>query len=123
VEEENEMYRTAIASVMTGVLSATLTTAGPSSYDAAATEAWRTTRQQQLASADGWLTVSGLYFLKPGRNTIGGDPSSDVVLPGGSSPAAAGVIEYTPPRGVALLLNPGVTASAASRPSRSGSTC
>jgi uncharacterized protein (DUF1684 family) len=104
------MNRVVITSVVAGVLSSVLVAAGPS-YDAAATEAWRATREKNLKAADGWLTVAGIYFLKPGKNTVGSDPSSDVVLPGDSVPAAAGIIEYTPPRSVVFSLSSGVTES------------
>jgi uncharacterized protein len=56
----------------------------------AATEAWRAKQEASLRSPDGWLTVAGLFFLRPGVNTVGSDTSSDVVLPPGSGSADAG---------------------------------
>ena len=53
------------------------------------TESWRAQRERDLKSDTGWLTVAGLVFLKPGVNTVGADPDSDVVLPG-SAPRHAG---------------------------------
>ena len=32
---------------------------------------WRAARARQLSSPDGWLTLVGLEWLKPGRNTVG----------------------------------------------------
>lgn len=43
-------------------------------------ERWREEREAKLKASDGWLTVAGLFWLKPGKNTIGG-PGSQVVLP------------------------------------------
>jgi uncharacterized protein len=45
----------------------------------AATQAWRAKQEQALRAPDGWLTVAGLFFLKPGVNRVGADPTSDVV--------------------------------------------
>ena len=45
------------------------------------TESWRAQRERDLKSDTGWLTVAGLVFLKPGVNTVGAHPDSDVVLP------------------------------------------
>jgi uncharacterized protein len=61
-------------------------------YDTKATATWRETREKDLQSPTGWLTVSGLFFLKTGANVVGADPASDVPLPAGSVPARLGVI-------------------------------
>ena len=37
-------------------------------------ERWRQKREADLKADDGWLTVSGLYWLKPGETKIGSDP-------------------------------------------------
>ena len=52
-------------------------------------EAFRRHREQQLTSDDGWLTVAGLFWLKPGANRFGADRSNELVLPA-SAPARAG---------------------------------
>jgi hypothetical protein len=39
---------------------------------------------------ENWLTLAGLFWLKPGDNTFGSDPASAVVFPKG--PAHAGVL-------------------------------
>lgn len=44
-------------------------------------ERYRSKRIQELAADDGWLTVAGLFWLKPGTNTVGGAPDNDIVLP------------------------------------------
>jgi uncharacterized protein (DUF1684 family) len=53
-------------------------------------ESWRRAREARLKAEDGWLTVVGLFWLKEGRNTVGTDPGSDIVLPAGSAPGSAG---------------------------------
>jgi uncharacterized protein (DUF1684 family) len=52
--------------------------------------AWQVHRQDGLRSADGWLTLVGLFWLKTGDNTIGSAPSNDFVLPKNSAPARVG---------------------------------
>jgi len=99
-----------IADVFAVLLITTAGAAAPS-YDVNATEQWRAARETELRSPTGWLTVSGLYFLKPGANTIGRHPSRDVVLPGSSVPDDAGVIEYASSGDVTLRVQPGVRAT------------
>ena len=41
---------------------------------------WRADHQAELLSDSGWFTVAGLYWLKPGINTIGAGPDYDVQL-------------------------------------------
>lgn len=51
--------------------------------------AWQQQRDTGLRSNDGWLTLVGLFWLKPGANTIGSATSSNFVLPK-TAPAHAG---------------------------------
>ncbi len=51
---------------------------------------WRQGRLARLTSEDGWLTLVGLHWLKPGENRFGSDPANEVVLPAGKAPALAG---------------------------------
>ena len=44
-------------------------------------EQWRHQREASLKADDGWLTVSGLFWLRPGETRIGSDPSNDILLP------------------------------------------
>jgi uncharacterized protein (DUF1684 family) len=60
----------------------------------ASVEEWRRQREQRLRADDGWLTVSGLFWLKEGENSFGTDPACDIVLPPGSAPPKAGVFEH-----------------------------
>lgn len=86
-------------------------TSAPDAYDVAATEEWRVERETSLKGPDGWLSVAGLFFLKPGVNTLGSDPSNDIVLPAGSAPAQAGRIHFENRRAV-LELEPEALATA-----------
>jgi uncharacterized protein (DUF1684 family) len=78
----------------------------------AATQAWRAKQEQALRAPDGWLTVAGLFFLNPGVNRVGADPTSEVVLPAGRAPSQAGrvivsgdTVTYEPGAGVEASLN------------------
>ena len=57
-----------------------------------AVEAWRAERETRLTADDGWLTVAGLFFLREGENSFGGDPLHDIVLPAGPPDAGAFVL-------------------------------
>lgn len=44
-------------------------------------EAWKAERLNSLTAPNGWLTLTGLHWLRPGANTIGSDSSNHIVLP------------------------------------------
>ncbi|MDP2880378.1 MAG: DUF1684 domain-containing protein [Azonexus sp.] len=44
---------------------------------------WRQARHNELAAADSWLGMVGLFWLEPGRNSVGSAAGSVVRLPGG----------------------------------------
>ena len=59
----------------------------PSRADAAAAwrqqlEEWRTQRERDLSAPDGWLTLVGLDWLKPGFNSFGSAPDSQIHIDG-----------------------------------------
>ena len=54
-------------------------------------DSWRETRETNLASDDGWLTIAALHFLHEGDNSFGSSPLNDFVLPEG--PERVGVFE------------------------------
>lgn len=58
-------------------------------------EAWRATRESRLRSDTGWLTVAGLFWLKEGKNTLGNDPRSDVLLPPGVGLPQTGFLMFS----------------------------
>jgi uncharacterized protein (DUF1684 family) len=49
-------------------------------------------RAAELKADDGWLTVAGLFWLKPGVNVAGSAPGSDLLLPA-KAPGRVGVFE------------------------------
>src|SRR5579859_4001887 len=53
-------------------------------------EKWRDGYEANLKQDDGWLTLSGLFWLKEGGNTFGTGVANDIVLPEGSAPDVAG---------------------------------
>lgn len=65
-------------------------------------KAWQQHRVDGLRKPDSWLTLVGLFWLKPGPNTIGSDPSNRVVLPKnapaklGTLTLAGSTVTYTP---------------------------
>jgi uncharacterized protein (DUF1684 family) len=44
-------------------------------------DSWRLSREARLKADDGWLTLAGLFWLKPGANRFGADGANDIVLP------------------------------------------
>ncbi len=83
----------------------------------AAIERWRQEREAQLRSEDGWPTVTGLFWLEPGENTLGAAEDCAVRLPRDAAPERAGVIFLEGER-VTIRLHEGVEASLNGRPVR-----
>jgi uncharacterized protein len=54
--------------------------------------AWRAHRVERLTAPDGWLTLVGLEWLKPGANTVGSAADNRIRL-SAAAPAHLGVIE------------------------------
>ena len=52
------------------------------SKDAQSLSDWRTKRAQGLSAPDGWLTLVGLEWLKPGKNSVGLAADSQIRLKG-----------------------------------------
>lgn len=74
-------------------------------------ERWRSERDERLRAPDGWLSLVGLVWLRPGANRFGGASDDDVRLPE-SVPAHAGAfvldgktVTLALPSGAALTLN------------------
>ena len=65
--------------------------AQPASYSADI-QKFRADSEAELKADDGWLTVAGLFWLKPGQNRAGSAAGSDVQLPA-SAPARLGTFE------------------------------
>lgn len=56
-------------------------------------QAWRAEREAKLKAEDGWLAVSGLFWLKEGVNEFGAAPTNDITLPPGSALERLGAFE------------------------------
>lgn len=91
-------------------------------------EAGRQRRVAALKADDGWLTVAGLFWLKPGSNSVGAAPDNKIVLPAGSAPAHLGVFTFTGGQtsfqaapGSQVTVNGKRITSAALKPDSSGS--
>lgn len=81
----------------------------PASEHAAEIDAWRRRRIARLTSEDGWLSLTGLFWLEPGDNAVGSAAGSPVLLPAGRAPARAGnlrvegaVVVFEPAPGAVL---------------------
>jgi uncharacterized protein (DUF1684 family) len=74
------------------IFSVTLIVCGQTSFPAD-TQKWREQHETEIKAEDGWLTVSGLFWLKEGTTTIGTGEKSDIVLPAGSAPVTVGSLE------------------------------
>ena len=44
-------------------------------------EKWQSDRLAGLKSKTGWLNLAGIYWLEEGSQTVGSDPSNDIVFP------------------------------------------
>ena len=78
-------------------------------------DTWKKERTESLKKEDGWLTLVGLYWLKPGENRFGSDPGNPVILPKGKSPAVAGTL-VREGDAVTLRVQPGVKLTADGKP-------
>lgn len=89
-------------------------------------EKWRRNREAKLKADDGWLTVSGLFWLKEGDNRVGAEPGAEVALPQGA-PAKVGVIsrhgshlEFKSIASSGVLVNGKPRAAAELKPDKTG---
>ncbi len=63
---------------------------------AAEVEDWRSARLARLTADDGWLSLTGLYWLEPGENRFGSAEDGAVVLPGPGVADIAGLLILGP---------------------------
>ena len=54
---------------------------------------WRQEVDANLRRENGWLALSGLFWLRKGTNIIGSNPNSDILLPK-RAPARLGTLEF-----------------------------
>ncbi len=51
---------------------------------------WRETRAANLKKENGWLNLTGLFWLSEGENSFGSDPSNKIIFPKEDAPAFIG---------------------------------
>jgi uncharacterized protein (DUF1684 family) len=64
----------------------TVSAQGPSASYEKSVEAWRIQTEQDLLKPKGWLSVSGLFWLKEGKTTAGSSPECGIRLPDTAPP-------------------------------------
>lgn len=65
---------------------------------------WQNGRVERLTAPDGWLSLIGLEWLKPGDNRVGAAADNDIVLHAG--PAHLGVVTWAADGNLHLVLAP-----------------
>jgi uncharacterized protein (DUF1684 family) len=55
-------------------------------------ESWRTQRAKEISAPDGWLSLAGLEWLKPGFNSIGADSGNSIQIHATDAPPRLGLI-------------------------------
>lgn len=83
--------------------------AGAIDYDAQI-EAWRSERLERLQRPDGWLSLVGLHWLEPGKQSAGRAGDHDIVLATGPDNFGEftlfdGKIRFTPATGARISVN------------------
>jgi uncharacterized protein len=114
-----ELIRPAIARlfVALSLLAAlTITATAQDSYEKNIQD-WRADREAKLKADDGWLTVSGLFWLREGVNEFGAAPTNDIVLPPGSAPDKIGAFELNNGK-IALRVAEGASVTVNDKPAR-----
>ena len=104
---------------VTMLLSLAACTEAPPSVDpayAAEVEEWRSGRLERLTADDGWLTLTGLYWLGEGENSFGSAESNAVVLPDGSIPSVAGQLVLGPDGVVTAIADEGANVNVNGEP-------
>ncbi len=93
--ENRALFVVRLAALAALVVIAAACTEAPVPVDpayAAEVDAWRNQRLARLKADDGWLTLTGLYWLEPGENRFGSAPDGAVVLPDENVAEIAGLL-------------------------------
>ncbi|MBP7600774.1 MAG: DUF1684 domain-containing protein [Thermoflexales bacterium] len=77
--------------------------------------AFRDRLETSLRADDGWLALAGLFWLREGTNSVGGDPDSDIALPETSAPPRVGEIDFRAGRAI-LKVADGISVSVEGSP-------
>ncbi len=80
-----------LATCLALVLSVPVGAASTADVGAAETAEWREGRLKKLEDPEGWLSLVGLHWLRPGKFTLGSGDDNDIVLATG--PGELGTIE------------------------------
>ncbi len=72
-------------------------------------ERWHAARIERLTAPNGWLSLVGLEWLKPGANRIGSAADNDIVL--AKAPAHLGTIEWAQDGTLSIVLDRGTHAT------------
>lgn len=73
------------------------------------TDAWHARRIARLTAPDGWLSLTGLEWLRPGANRVGSAADNDIVL--AKAPAHLGVVDWRGDGSVRVELEAGSDAT------------
>lgn len=71
-------------------------------------ERWHAGRIERLIAPQGWLSLVGLEWLKPGINRIGSAADNDIVL--SKAPPHLGTVEWADDGALSITLNPAAAA-------------
>lgn len=96
--------------LMTVLIGVTACTEAPAPLDptyAAEVEDWRIERLARLTADDGWLSLTGLYWLEPGENRFGSAEDGAVVLPDPGVADIAGLLILGPDGTVIIFAEEG----------------
>lgn len=77
--------------------------------------AWRLEKEESLRAEEGWLSLSGLFWLSQGEHAVGSRPDCPIRLPEGAAPPLAGAFLVRDAE-VLFRAAPGVTATKGGRP-------
>src|SRR5271167_719185 len=109
----NRSARSLIAIALLTSAMVILGAASPDAPDAAYVQSFEKWKAHQTADLkENWLSLAGLFWLKPGVNRFGTDASNQIVFPKG--PAHAGEFDLAG-KDVTLKLLPGVQATIAGK--------
>jgi uncharacterized protein (DUF1684 family) len=106
IEMKNRNIKSQLAVAVIFLMSALFVVgaAKPEAPDPAYVQSFEKWKADQTADLkENWLSLAGLFWLKPGANSFGSDPSSQIVFPKG--PAHAGEFELNG-KDVSLKLQP-----------------
>ncbi len=81
-----------MARLLIGVIGIAALLITPTNYSDSIRQ-WQAQRDAGLRSPEGWLSLVGLFWLRPGSNSIGSVDGNDFVLPKGSAPAHVGTLK------------------------------